>query len=142
MDLDKLVTEAITRLLGSTAKICVRSYTRDHIPGESEFVAVAWLGGREPRFDFAWIRLDLADPYFYRLQTEEAPVEAFVTIDELVKHIDRLAQKALQEEAADEEVARAAAAVSGRPLQFEQMKARMRPGDIVIKKNNGDDHNE
>jgi hypothetical protein len=137
MDLDEMVTEAITRLLGGASKLCVRSYSRNHIPGESEFVAIAWLGGRESRLDFVWLKQESADPYFYQLQSEEAPVEAFVTIDEAILHTDRLAQRALEEEAADAEAEQAAAAtyteVKARLTNDELKVQVLRPGDFVIK---------
>jgi hypothetical protein len=141
MDLDQKITAAIERLLGSTAKICVRTYNRDHLPSGREFCAVAWLGGREPRLDFCWVKQELPDPFYY-LQSEEAPVEAFAGIDEAVQHIDRLTQRALREEAVDEEIARAAAAQSGRPVAFERLKARMRPGDILIEGAPDDDDDD
>jgi hypothetical protein len=140
MDLDQEIIAAIERLLGSTAKICVRTYNRDHLPSEREFCAVAWLGGREPQLDFCWVKQELPDPFYY-LQSEEAPVEFFTDVDGVVQHIQRLTHMALEEQAVEEEIARAAAAQSGRPVAFERMKARLRPGDTVIKWPAGDGDN-
>jgi hypothetical protein len=78
-----------------------------------------------------WIKQEEPDPFLYT-QYEDDPVQFFTNIDDLVQHIDSLTQRALEEEAADEEAARAASAISGRPVSFEQLKARMRPGDFLI----------
>jgi hypothetical protein len=118
MDLDKKIDEAIKRLLGSASKLQVRSYTREHYPGEHEFVAVAWLGGREACHDFAWLKRQSPDPFFY-LQYSDDPVQFFATIDEMVKHIHWLTQRALEEEAADAEAEHAAAA------RYAEVKAKL-----------------
>jgi hypothetical protein len=121
------INAAIERLLGSTATLFVSTFECTEIPGRREFARVAWTGGKTAQLDFAWCRREQPDPTISVVDSEH-PAQHFHSVDEAVAYIEHLTELALDEEADDV----AAASVSGWPVAFERLKARMRPGDFLI----------